>query len=289
MTLARTPAITNIGHNIDNFERRKEAIFDAFFQAVHIDRFAKVTQVRDILGFLRSCGHADLGSRIEVFQNSAPTAFLFRRSTMTLIHDNEVKEIRGKQFAEMLLIIVTNQLLIQREIHLMGSDGTLIILGNIDFMNNLFQRSEVLLNRLIHKNIAVSKVKNLTFQTALQHTVNNLESSIGFASTGSHDEQQAVLTSCNGIYGSVDSNTLIVTRRICILAAVIRLLNYRFLRRCHSRLLLEAGNQFSFSRELIQTELTLFTSKEIMLSKPIAIGTISKRKIKHLSIGHSLL
>ena len=42
----------------------------------------------------------------------------------------------------------------------MRSDGILIILGNIDLMNNLFQRREVLLDRLIHKNIAVSKVKH---------------------------------------------------------------------------------------------------------------------------------
>ena len=171
----------------------------------------------------------------------------------------------------------------------MRSNGTLIILGNIDFMNNLFQRSEILLNRLIHKNIAVGKVKNLSFQTALQHTINNLESSIGFTRTGSHNEQQAILTSCNGIYGSVDSNTLIVTRRICILAAVIRLLNYRFLCRCHSRLLLETSNQFNFRRELIQSKLALFACEEIMLRKSIAIGAIRKRKIKHLSISHGLL
>ena len=174
LSFARTPAITNIGHNIDNFERCKEAIFDALFQTVHIDRLAKVTQVRDILGFLRSCGHTDLGSRVEIFQNSTPTAFLFRRSTMTLIHDNEVKEIRCKQFAEMFLVIVTNQLLIQRKIYLMGSNGTLIILGNINFMNNLFQRSKVLLNGLIHKNITVSKVKYLSLQAAL-HSVSGVE------------------------------------------------------------------------------------------------------------------
>ena len=88
----------------------------------------------------------------------------------------------------MFLVIVTNQLLIQRKIYLMGSNGTLIILGNINFMNNLFQRSKVLLNGLIHKNITVSKVKYLSLQAALQHTVNDLKSGIGFTRTGSHDK-----------------------------------------------------------------------------------------------------
>ena len=37
-------------------------------------------------------------------------------------------------------------------------------------------------------NITVSKVKYLSLQAALQHTVNDLKSGIGFTRTGSHDK-----------------------------------------------------------------------------------------------------
>ena len=71
----------------------------------------------------------------------------------------------------------------------MRSDGILIILGNIDLMNDLFQRRKVLLDRLIHKNIAVSKVKDLSFQPTSQQTINNLKSGICFPRTGRHNQQ----------------------------------------------------------------------------------------------------
>ena len=44
---------------------------------------------------------------------------------MALVYDNQVEEVGGKQFAEMLLVIVTHQLLIQGEVHLMRGNGAL--------------------------------------------------------------------------------------------------------------------------------------------------------------------
>ena len=189
----------------------------------------------------------------------------------------------------MFLVIVTNQLLIQRKIHLMGSNGAFIIFGHIDLVNYFFQRSKILLNRLIHQNITVSKIQNLSFQSTLQHTINDLKSRISFSCTSSHNKQQTILPSCNGIYGSVNGNSLIVTRWICILTAVIRLFNYCLLCWCHSRFLFKARNQFQLCRKFIHFQLTFFSSKEIMFCESISIRTVCKRKIKHSGIGHSLL
>lgn len=90
---------------------------------------------------------------------------------MTLIYDDKVKEILMEQLGKTadgfvfiafaLIILPVCQLLIQREIDLIGGDGYRIILGKIDFMNRFRQRCKILLNRLINKNVSVSKVKYL--------------------------------------------------------------------------------------------------------------------------------
>ena len=98
---------------------------------------------------------------MEIFQNPAPAAFFLGRTSVALVHDDEVKKVRRKQLAEMLLVIVAHQLLIQREIDLVGSDGALIIFGHIDFMCNFLQRCKVLLNGLIHQNITICQIEYL--------------------------------------------------------------------------------------------------------------------------------
>ena len=50
----------------------------------------------------------------------------------------------------MPLVIIAHQLLVQGEIHLVGDDGTFIVLGYIDFVGDLFQRGKILLDGLIH-------------------------------------------------------------------------------------------------------------------------------------------
>ena len=58
----------------------------------------------------------------------------------------------------MLLIIVTDKLLIQGEIHLMGGNGATVIFGEVDLMDNLLQRCEILLDRLVNQDIPVCQV-----------------------------------------------------------------------------------------------------------------------------------
>ena len=79
---------------------------------------------------------------------------------MTLIHNNQVKEIRLEQFPEVLLVIISHQLLVQREIYLVGCDGIGVVIFDIDFVNGFLQRGKVLLDGLIHQHIAVCQVEN---------------------------------------------------------------------------------------------------------------------------------
>ena len=97
LALARTPSLADVRHDIDYLERCKETILNSFFQAVSIDWFAKIIDVRNIFGFFWRSSHADLRSRSKIFQNFAPVAFFLRRSTVTLIDNNQVKEIRAKE------------------------------------------------------------------------------------------------------------------------------------------------------------------------------------------------
>ena len=208
---------------------------------------------------------------------------------MTLIHNHEVKEVRRKKISEVFLIIVTHQLLIQREIDLMRGNGTFIVFRGVDLMNHLFQRCKILLNGLIHKDITVSQIENLFLHIALKQTINDLECGISLARTGSHNQQKAILSLGNSINCSVNCNTLIITRRIGILAAIIGLGSNCFLLWCHGGLSFVSSHQLSFRREFVQAKFPLFTGQKIMLCKAITIGAICKRYIQHLCISHCLL
>ena len=121
----------------------------------------------------------------------------------------------------MLLIIVSHQLLVQREIHLVGCDGAAVVPGDVDFVDNLLHRRKVLLDGLIHQNNPVGKIEDLPLHTALQKAINDLKGSIGFAGAGGHNKQKAIPALRDGVQRAVDGDALIAAGRIGILAAVI--------------------------------------------------------------------
>ena len=163
-----TPTITDIGSDIDDLEGSKKSILYAFLQAIGINGIAKVVNVGNVFSFFRCGCHTNLCGGFEIFQNHAPAAFFLCGASMTLIYNDQVEEVRLEQLAEMFFALVTNQLLIQRKINLMRGDGAGIIFAYVDFVCNLFEGSKVLLNRLIHKDITVSKIQNFTLHTALE-------------------------------------------------------------------------------------------------------------------------
>ena len=232
LPLTRTPALTDVSHNIDDLERREEAVLDPLFQAVCINRLTEIINIGNVLRFLGRCSHADLRCRRKVFQNFAPVTLLFRRTTVTLIHNNQVEEIRAEQLRQsgkciiaifFLIIVIARKLLIQREVDLIRGNGAGVIFGKVHLMNDFFQWSEVLLNRLVNKVVAVSQVQDFLLHTAFQQAVYDLERCVGFACTGSHNQQNTVLPSCDSIHCAVDGNALVVAGRVGVLAAVIRL------------------------------------------------------------------
>ena len=285
----RPPAVADIGGDINDFERRKEAVFNTLFETVCIDGLAEVAEIGNILCFLRRGGHADLRCRFEIVKDPAPAALLLGRTAVAFVHDDEIKEIRRKQLAEMLPVIVAHKLLIEGKIHLMRGNGRAVILGEVYLMNNFFKRGKVLLNGLIHKNVAVGQIKDLSFRAGLQQPVNDLERRIGFTGAGRHNEQKTVLPARDRVYRPVNGNALIITRGIGALAGVIWLVNYRFLLRRQRRFAPEALDQFSIGGKFVHSELALLTGEKIVFGKAVAVGTEGKRKIKHPCICHRLL
>ena len=208
---------------------------------------------------------------------------------MTLVHDDKVEEVRRKQLAEMLLVIIAHQLLVQGKIHLVGGDGAFIVLGHIDLVGDLFQRGKILLNGLIHQNVPVGQIEDLALHAALQHPVHDLEGGIGLAGAGGHHQKNPLLPPGNGIHRAVDGDTLVIAGRVGVLAGVVRLLPYCLLPRCDTGFLLILGGQLLFCGELVQTKLALLPGQEIVFYKSIPVGAVRKGNIQHLCIGHRLL
>ena len=189
----------------------------------------------------------------------------------------------------MLPVIVADQLLVQRKIHLVGSNGGFVVLGRLDFVCDLFQWGKILRSGLVHQHIAVRQIEDFSLHAALQQAVDDLESRIGLAGTGCHHKQKPLLPAGNGIHSPVHGNTLIIAGRIGGLAAVVGLVDDCFLPRRQVSFLLVPGSQLRFTGKFIQPELTLFPSQKVMLRKPVAVGAKCKGKVQHLRIEHGLL
>ena len=143
---------------------------------------------------------------------------------MTLVHDNQVEEVRREQLAEMLLVIVAHQLLIQREVNLVGRDGAFVIHRHVDFVGNLLQRGKVLLDGLVHQNVPVRQIQDFSLHAALQKPVHDLEGGIGLARAGGHDQKKPLLPPGDGIHRAVDGVALVIARRVGVLAGIVGLL-----------------------------------------------------------------
>ena len=208
---------------------------------------------------------------------------------MALIYNDEVEEVRQKQLTEMLPIIVTHQLLIQGEIHLVGGDGIPVVLRHIDLVDDLFQRGKILPNRLIHQNVSVGQVENFSLHAAFQQAVHDLKSGICFARAGSHHQKNPLLSPYNGVHCAIDGIALIVTGRIGVLAGIVGLFQHRFLRRRQAGFPFIPGDQLLFGREVVKAKFSFLSGKKIMLHKTVSIGAVCKRHVQHLCIGHGLL
>ena len=150
LAFERPPAFADVRLDVDDFERREEAVLDAFLQAVHVDRISEIIDVGDVSRLLRRGRHADLRGGAEIFQNAAPRAVVLRGAAVAFIDDDQIEEIRLEQLGEMLLPVFADKLLIQGEIDLIRREGGLVVFRDVELVDDLLQRFEILLDRLVH-------------------------------------------------------------------------------------------------------------------------------------------
>ena len=278
-------------------------VVDSLAQAVGVDRLAEVVDVGDVLGLLRRCGHADLRGRREIVENPAPVAVLLRGSPVALVDDDEIEEIPAEELREprdrflavplILGILVARKLLVEGEVHFMRSDGDGIVLGEVDLVNRLFKRGEVLLDRLVHENVPVGEVQDLFPQAAFQQTVDDLKGRIGLPGACGHHQQEAFLSPCYRLDDPVDGVALVVPRIVCALAGIIRLSDDLFLvggdALAAVRLALPAGGQLLDGREGVKRQSALKARQKVVFLEGIAVGTVGERDVLHARVCDRLL
>ncbi len=55
-------------------DKGQESRLHTLFEAIGINRLAKIGNVAGIIGFFGGCSHTDMGGVLEIFQNSTPAS-----------------------------------------------------------------------------------------------------------------------------------------------------------------------------------------------------------------------
>ena len=97
---------------------RQKAVGDPLPQGVAVEGLAEVVDVGDVLGFLGGGRHPDLGSRGEVFEHLAPGGIVRGTAPVTLVHEDQIEEVRGELPVDVLLLLGAGHRLIEAEIDL---------------------------------------------------------------------------------------------------------------------------------------------------------------------------
>ena len=129
-----SPLVAYVCCDVDHLERSEETVFDAFLEAVCIERLSEISDVRLVSRLLRRCSHTQLDGIAEILENLAPVAVVLRAPSVALVDDNKVEELGFEEFAVVLLSALSYHLLIEREIHLVGSDSCAEVLLVVYFM-----------------------------------------------------------------------------------------------------------------------------------------------------------
>ena len=75
-----------------DFEGGQEAVVDAFFEGVDINRLAEIFVGIDIVFAFGCGGETELHGRREIFHDGAPVAFVVGAAAVTFVDDDEVED-----------------------------------------------------------------------------------------------------------------------------------------------------------------------------------------------------
>ena len=221
---------------------------------------------------------------MEVFEYPAPAGVLLGAATVTLVNDDEVEEIR-LECTERFFVLIARQLLIEGQIQFVGA----VQLFALDFRHDLCKRLEVLLHGLVNEDVAVSKEQDLFLSTGFPKAVDDLESGVGLAGAGRHNEKNTVLPTGYCVNGAVDGNTLIVARGFITRLEIIRLCDELLLLRCEVFVADVPLPEILRRGKLFKRQFSLFPGLHIVFQETVAIRAVHKRNVQHFGIFDGLL
>ena len=232
--------------NLDHLVGRQEAVAYALLQGIGEHRLAEIGDIRDVAGFLRRGGEADLRRRGEIFEDFTPRRVLGRAAAVALVDHDQVEEA-GREIAEQLLTVLRpGDCLIKAQIDLVGfvdrparidggGDIGHIAVGLLDgfgvdaeFRHDATERAEVVHHRLVDQHVAVGQKQDAFLAPGLPQTPDDLEGGVGLAGAGGHHQQDAVAALGDGLDRRVDGVDLIVARGFAAAVVVIVLKNDLF-------------------------------------------------------------
>ena len=293
LSLEGSPSFAYVGRDVDDLEGSKEAVIYAFPEAVFVDRFTKIGDVRLVARFLWCSSHTYLYGIRKVFQNLAPIAIVFCASPVALVHNDEVEKFGLEEFLVVLRPFLSDELLVEREVNLVGYIGVLFVLLIIDLVDSIREWLEVLFYRLVHQDVSVGQIEHLLHLLSLEQTIDDLEGCIGFACSCRHHKEQTLLPLGNSLNRTVYGIPLIVAGREGVLTSIIRLVDGLQLvwRDALSIVTLgkETGIEFLFRGKVFHRERTLPACQEVVFLEAKPIGTVCKRNVHHPGILLGLL
>lgn len=209
----------HIGDNPDHLVGGEEPIGNALPQRISIERLAKIALVGDILGFRGCSGETDVSGGGEVVEDVAPCGILVGAATMALVNDDEVEEIGGGTVCRSAS---TPPFLSRPD---KGRDRSRSSSSPRDWrsVHAFAERGEVLLNGLIHENVAVCEEEDELLGLRLPQPPNDLEGGVSLSRACRHDKENALSARCYDRDGPIDGHLLVVVRLFVRRITVVRL------------------------------------------------------------------
>src|SRR5690606_26321206 len=160
----------------------KKTVLYTLFERVGINRITKVFGAGNRFGFLRCGGKANVGGSFKIFQNLTPGTVFRGATTVALIDNDQIEEIRTEFAISVLVFIVVGQPLIQRQIYLIGFVDLLLLYDR----HFVFEMTEITAPGLVDQGITVGQKQYALLGSGLPEAVDDLKGGIGFSSAGGH-------------------------------------------------------------------------------------------------------
>ena len=214
--------------------------------------------------------------------------------TVTLVDNNQVEEVFVVVFvwlffAWLQLGFLFHPLPIEAHINLESTLST----PSLYLRHHLAEGLEVLPHGLVDEDVAVGKIKDALHTPRSMQAVDDLESGIGLAGSCCHHQEDAVLAAGDSLNHPVDSDALVVTRRVAVAVAIVRNVEqlstfFGKVRVSVHPLAMELTERQRCG-EIVHTEFAFRTSIHVVLNELLTVGGIGERHIQVVGIADGLL